>query len=86
MLDGTLSVQNSVFINNSAVNQDGAAINAYNKVVQVVDSVFLDNTGKYILMGYSSLSAERCWFGNTKEDYDVTPDVYFAITIDDWRF
>ncbi|WP_292884718.1 Ig-like domain-containing protein [Methanobrevibacter sp. UBA212] len=81
--DGTIDVDSSIFIKN--IGEDASVISTQTPA-SVSDCIFLDNLGRYILMGYSTFTADRNWFGNTIENYDESPNIYFAVTINSWRY
>lgn len=83
--DSNNYVRSSLFINNTAVN-GGAIYNYINSMIDVSDSIFIQNSGYQIDSFAYHVDAKNCWFGNTVDNMSASPNVGKTINVSNWLY
>ena len=91
---GLLDIKSSLFINNTDSGRSGALILTSTEV-HVTDSIFLQNTivnsNNALINSKSSANLKKIycdgnWFGNTQENYNITPQISSSSNCKYWLF
>ncbi|MEE1128713.1 MAG: hypothetical protein UHW99_01895, partial [Methanobrevibacter sp.] len=77
--DGT--VDGCIFVNNEA---SASLISTYQRL-NLQNSIFSANTATYLVNGaYSTITANKNWFGNNKDNMDEAPNIQSSIDVTNW--